>query len=91
MQTIATSLTGPVAYAVGLIGIAIAGSVAFDLCAPPLAVVFRPSPMFGASVPKTTIDENRDLRSRKSNVDRSPASFDELAVQSEAQTSPVQL
>lgn len=41
------------------IRIAVAPSVRFDLLAPKLAISLRPSPVSGASMPETAVNENR--------------------------------
>jgi hypothetical protein len=81
----------PAGVAEPAIGIAIACNIAFDFCAPPLAIVFWPSPVFGAPVPKTTIDEYCGLRSWKNNVHRSATAYQNSTMEAEAKTTTVQL
>ncbi len=81
---------GPAGIDESAIGIAIACNIAFDFCAPPLAIVFGPRPVFGAPVPKAAIDEYRDLRSRKGNVDRSATFHQNTTMEAEAKTASVQ-
>lgn len=65
---------GPAGIDEPTIGVAIARNVAFDFCAPPLAIVFGPGSVFGAPVPKAAIDEHSNFGCRKGNVDRSTTS-----------------
>jgi hypothetical protein len=81
---------GPAGLAEPAIGIPIARNVSFDFCAPPLPIIFGPSPVFGASVPKTAINEYRRLRSRKGDVDRSATSCQDSAMKAEPKTTAMQ-
>jgi hypothetical protein len=81
---------GPAGIDEPTVSIAIACDVAFDLCAPPLAIVFGPGSMFGAPVPKAAIDEHSGLRSGKDNVDGSATSRQNSTMEAEAKAAAVQ-
>jgi hypothetical protein len=50
------------------VGVTVPGNVLFDFRPPKCAVVFRPGPVLGASVPKAAVDEHSNLRKREGNV-----------------------
>jgi hypothetical protein len=72
------------------IGITITRNIAFDFCAPPLTIIFGPGSVFGAPVPKAAIDEYRDPRSRKGDVDCSPTACQYSTMEAKAKTAAVQ-
>jgi hypothetical protein len=72
------------------VGIAIAFDVAFDLCAPPGAIVFGPGSVMGTSMPKAAVDEHGRLRKRKDDVDGSSAALQNSTMEAEAKATPVQ-
>lgn len=81
---------GPAGIDEPAIGVTIACNIAFDFCAPPLAIVFGPRSVFGAPVPKAAIDEHRGLRCGKGDVDRSATSRENSTMEAEAKAAAVQ-
>jgi hypothetical protein len=70
-------------------GVGVSLLIRLDLRAPPVAISLRPSAVRWTPMPEAAIDEDRDTRSRKDDIDRPCRTWNQPLMQPVAKSEPV--